>query len=172
MKTVLLCVVSSLLVPHSAWAQHVHGSSPYTDFMSREIKAISAEQMDEYFSGKGMGLALAAELNGYPGPLHVLEHAEVLGLDARQVEAITAIRDSMQREAIAIGQSIVQRERELDSAFRSGSIDNTKLATLTSELGSLQGRLRDVHLKAHLVVRDLLSTEQITHYQRVRGYVQ
>ncbi len=172
MKTVMLYVVSSLLVPHSAWAPHVHGSSPYTDFMSREIKAISAEQMEEYFSGKGMGLALAAELNGYPGPVHVLEHADVLDLDAQQLDGVTAIRDSMQREAIAIGQSIVQRERELDSAFRGGSIDDTKLATLTSEIGNLQGRLRDVHLKAHLVVKELLSTEQIGHYQRVRGYVQ
>jgi len=172
MKTVLLCVVSSLLVPCSAWAQHVHGSSPYTDFISREIKAISAEQMEEYFSGKGMGLALAAELNGYPGPLHVLEHADVLNLDSRQLEAVTAIRDSMQREAIAIGESIVQQERTLDSAFQGGSIDDATLATLTSEIGDLQGRLRDVHLRAHLVVRDLLSTEQIEHYQRVRGYVQ
>ena len=172
MKTVLLCVVSSLLVPHSAWAQHVHGSSPYTAFMSREIKAISAEQMEEYFSGKGMGLALAAELNGYPGPLHVLEHADALGLDARQVEAVTAVRDSMQREAIAIGHAIVQRERALDDAFQGGSIDEARLAAMTSEIGDLQGRLRDVHLRAHLVVKALLSSEQIGHYQRVRGYVQ
>jgi hypothetical protein len=172
MKTALLCVASILLVPHSAWAQHVHGSSPYTDFMSREIKAISAEQMEEYFSGKGMGLALAAELNGYPGPLHVLEHSAVLGLDARQLEAVTALRDSMQREAIAIGQSIVEQERALDSAFRGGSIDTTRLARLTSEIGRLQGSLRDVHLRAHLVVKELLSTEQVEHYQRLRGYVQ
>ena len=172
MKIVMLCVVSSLLVPHSAWAQHVHGSSPYTDFMSREIKAISVEQMEEYLSGKGMGLALAAELNGYPGPLHVLEHADVLGLDAGQLEAVTALRDSMQHEAIALGRTIVQQERALDRAFRDGSIDETRLAGLTSEIGDLQGSVRDVHLRAHLVVKELLSAEQLEHYQRLRGYVQ
>ena len=31
-----------------------------------------------------MSLALAAELNGYPGPLHVLELADRLGLSAEQ----------------------------------------------------------------------------------------
>ena len=37
-----------------------------------------------------MGLALAAELNGYPGPSHVLELADKLELSAEQRAAFTS----------------------------------------------------------------------------------
>ena len=50
----------------------------------REVKALSAEQMTALAAGRGMGSALAAELNGYPGPLHVLELADPLGLSEGQ----------------------------------------------------------------------------------------
>jgi hypothetical protein len=35
---------------------------------SRPIKALSDQQVSDLRAGRGMGLALAAELNGYPGP--------------------------------------------------------------------------------------------------------
>ena len=41
--------------------------------------------MADLRAGRGMGLALAAELNGYPGPAHVLELADKLDL-ARSTE--------------------------------------------------------------------------------------
>jgi hypothetical protein len=37
-----------------------------------------------------MGLALPAELNGYPGPIHVLELSDKLGLSAEQKSRIEA----------------------------------------------------------------------------------
>ena len=53
----------------------VTSASPYVGLEAREIKALSEEQRQELLDGHGMGLALAAELNHYPGPKHVLELA-------------------------------------------------------------------------------------------------
>ncbi len=47
------------------------------------IKALSAEQIADLRTGRGMSFALAAELNGCPGPRHVLKLAEQLGLTDR-----------------------------------------------------------------------------------------
>jgi hypothetical protein len=41
-------------------------------------------------AGRGMGLALPAELNGYLGPIHVLELSDKLGLSAEQKSRIEA----------------------------------------------------------------------------------
>src|SRR3954447_9774092 len=54
-------------------------SQPYSGMQSRSIKALSDQQLADLKAGRGMGLALAAELNGYPGPSHLLELSEKLG---------------------------------------------------------------------------------------------
>jgi len=56
--------------------------SPYAGMQTRPIKALSAQQIDDLKAGRGMGLALAAELNGYPGPAHVLRLSDRLALGA------------------------------------------------------------------------------------------
>ena len=40
----------------------------------------------------------------------------------------------------------------------------------TAAIAGLQGRLRAVHLAAHLETRALLSAEQIARYDALRGY--
>ena len=46
-------------------------SSPYAGQETREIKALSRDEINGYLSGDGMAFAKAAELNHYPGPKHV-----------------------------------------------------------------------------------------------------
>ena len=58
--------------------------TPYAGMQSRPIKALSEQQVADLGAGRGMGLALVAELNGYPGPLHVLELADKLSLSKDQ----------------------------------------------------------------------------------------
>jgi hypothetical protein len=41
-----------------------------------------------------MGLALAAELNGYPGPIHVLQLSDKLGLTPEQKARVQSLFDS------------------------------------------------------------------------------
>ena len=62
MKTIAAAVAILALASSAAPAQ-----SPYAGMQSRSIKALSAQQIDDLRAGRGMGLALAAELNGYPG---------------------------------------------------------------------------------------------------------
>src|SRR5215470_5926245 len=53
---------------------------PYAGLQNRSIKTLSDQQIADLNAGRGMGLALAAELNGYPGPIHAIELAEQLHL--------------------------------------------------------------------------------------------
>lgn len=84
---------------------------------------MSAEEIEGYHTGKGLGMALPAELNGYPGPRHVLDLANELNLTDDQQQAIQTLYDGMLPEAIRVGESILEHEAELESAFRD-NIDN------------------------------------------------
>lgn len=71
---------------------HVHsGSGSYAGQQSRDIKALSEEEVQGYLAGAGMGFARAAELNRYPGPMHALEHADALALSQGQRAALAQI---------------------------------------------------------------------------------
>src|SRR5207253_10196718 len=83
-----------LLASATALAQ-----TPYAGMQARSIKALSEQQISDLDAGRGMGLALAAELNGYPGPSHVLELADRLALTDDQRERVKALFASMKAEA-------------------------------------------------------------------------
>jgi hypothetical protein len=102
-----------------------------------------------------MGLAKAAELNGYPGPLHVLALAKELRLTSGQMRQVTDIRERMSAAAKPLGGEIIDREQELDGLFAQGQITADRLSAETAAIGALQGRLRSVHLAAHLETRDV-----------------
>jgi hypothetical protein len=144
--------------------------SPYVEYQGRSIMALSAEQIGSYLAGDGMGFALAAELNGYPGPRHVLELADSLSLDTVQQERVQAAFDSMRSRARVLGAAVVDQEQILDSLFAAGTITNERLESILAQLAQLQGQLRAVHLTAHVALVDVLSEHQIREYQRLRGY--
>ena len=144
--------------------------SPYAGQESRPIKTLSPQEVQDYLSGRGMGMAKAAELNRYPGPRHVLELADQLGLTPAQRAETERIFEAMQAEASRIGAEIVVRERELDGRFAAGAVTADELDRLLGELGMLQSRLRMVHLRAHLAQRDVLTPAQRQQYEVLRGY--
>jgi Spy/CpxP family protein refolding chaperone len=113
---------------------------------------------------------LAAELNRYPGPRHVLDLAGELELSHDQTVRIQAVRDEMGERAVRLGRQIVELERGLDGAFVEQTIDETRLESMTAEIGRLQGELRFVHLRAHLAMVRILSPEQVNRYEMLRGY--
>jgi hypothetical protein len=147
-----------------------HASSPYSGQETREIKALSPEEIRALAAGEGMGLAKAAELNGLPGPLHVLQSAEALGLKAEQRAAVQVVFDRMKAAAVTTGLRIVELERELDWAFAARAIDAAGLERKVADIARLQGQLRTIHLKAHLETLPLLSASQVHRYQVLRGY--
>jgi Spy/CpxP family protein refolding chaperone len=172
MTRLLFAAIGLALTAAGAAAQHDHRQSPYADLKGREIKALSPEMIAEYETGEGMGLALAAELNRYPGPRHVLELATELDLAPEQVLRVEAVRDTMQGRAVALGGRIVELERAMDAAFAGRTIDERELERATAEIGRLQGELRFVHLRAHLAMAEILTPPQIDHYEMLRGYAQ
>lgn len=144
--------------------------SPYTGAVDRPIKALSEQQTAGYLQGEGMGLAMAAELNGYPGPAHVLELAEPLGLSATQKARSEQIRARMRERAIDAGRRLVSEEQALDRLFAEGRIDGAQLESRLERIGELQARVRHAHLQAHLEQTAILSDEQVRRYAELRGY--
>ena len=144
--------------------------APYAGQQARTIKSLSDEDIAALLKGDGMGLAKSAELNGYPGPAHVLMFGNDLKLTDTQRRQVQAVFDLMHEKAKSLGAEIVEREQKLDQLFTSGQISKDKLVAATVAIGKLQGQLRSVHLAAHLEIKKLLSQDQIAAYDRVRGY--
>ncbi len=146
--------------------------SPYVEHQARPIKALSAEQVQDYLDGKGMGFALAAELNAYPGPKHVLQMKEELELDPERKGEVEAIFSHMQERAKGLGEQIVALERRLDAAFKERRVTSSELEAILGRLGALNGEVRFAHLDAHIEVTALLTDQEIGTYQRLRGYAE
>src|SRR6516164_5748432 len=87
--------------------------TPYAGMRSRPIKGLSEQQVADLKAGRGMGLALPAELNDYPGPAHVLELADKLELSSDQRARIQSLFDAMKAEAVPLGARLLDQEAAL-----------------------------------------------------------
>lgn len=145
-------------------------TSPYQGMTHRAIKALSDQEMSDLAAGKGMSLALAAELNGYPGPRHVLDLADPLGLSPDQTTAIQSMFDAMKADASALGAAIIASEADLELGFRTASLDAESLNEKVMAIAVLRGQLRATHLRFHLSTRDRLDRQQLARYDQLRGY--
>ncbi|HEX9161681.1 MAG TPA: Spy/CpxP family protein refolding chaperone [Thermoanaerobaculia bacterium] len=160
-KTLLVLLIASPL-----FAQ----KSPYVTNRANDIKALSPETLDAYRNGTGMGMAIPAELNGYPGPRHIIDLAEQLELTADQRKQIQSIYDDMHAGAVRLGREIVDLEQKLDRGFAQKTMTPADLQSLTAGIAARQGELRFTHLKAHLAAKSVLSASQVEKYIALRGY--
>ena len=165
-----IAVVTIIALGGFATAQHQHGHKPYAGQQQRAVKALSEQQIADLRAGRGMGLALAAELNGYPGPLHVIELADKLKLSGALRQRMQELYDAMKAEAVPVGEALIAHESALDRAFAERSISSERLAAITAEIGKTQGSLRAIHLKYHLITAELLTPDQRRRYAELRGY--
>jgi hypothetical protein len=145
-------------------------ASPYAGMERRQVKALSEQQIADLRAGRGMGLSLPAELNGYPGPAHVLELADTLRLSDDQRTGAKELFEAMKAETIPIGERILSEETALDHLFAEKRATRAELNAAASRIASAQGDLRAAHLRYHLTMSELLSSEQITRYAELRGY--
>lgn len=104
---------------------------------------LSPQQVEGLLAGRGMGLSMPAEMNGKPGPLHVLEHADALGLSEAQRRIAAELVAGMKAAAAK---------------------------ALVTEIAALQGRRRWVHLEAHLAMTAALTPEQAARYRQLRHH--
>jgi hypothetical protein len=170
MRSLIACAIVLSIVAPSAAEETL--TSPYRDQTLTEIRGLTEKEISELREGRGMGLARAAELNGYPGPRHVLDAAREgrLHLSPGQLQTVQRLFDDMAREAQRLGDMILKEERALEQEFRKGTIGEADLQAGVTRIAALQGQLRAVHLRTHLEMRPVLSEQQIQHYNQLRGY--
>jgi len=157
----------ALLLTSAAVAE---AQTPYAGMQTRPIKALSEQQVADLGAGRGMGMALAAELNGYPGPSHVLELADQLNLSTDQRAGIQRLFDSMKAEAVPLGSKLIEQEADLDKQFADHTVTPDSLKASTAAVAATQGALRETHLKYHLSTVALMSPGQMLRYAELRGY--
>ena len=165
--------VTTLLLSLPALVSAASGTphpGPYAGQESRAIKSLSPEEVADLASGAGAGLAKAAELNGYPGPAHVLELAGPLRLDAAQRQATERLMAEHKARATRLGAELLAAEAALDRLFAGKGADAGAVDSATERVGVLHARLRAEHLKTHLRQAELLSSAQIRRYAALRGY--
>jgi hypothetical protein len=162
MKWTWFLTATLFLCATVTWAADT--SSPYSGQETREIKALSRDEIIAYLSGDGMGFAKAAELNHYPGPKHVLQLADQLQLSEEQRRRTQAIFEDMSSKAINFGKQLVEKEQLLDLRFVATNISDAELGQLVTEISVLQGKIRAAHLQAHLAARVVLTADQLIRY--------
>ena len=163
-QLLLACVI-----PHAA-AQPASYPSAYAGQQTRGIKSLSVEDVDDLLAGRGAGFAKAAELNGYPGPAHVLELKDELQLSEAQLAATQTLMAQHRAAAQRLGKEVVEAERSLDQAFGGHTVDEAMVSRLTETVARYQGELRAEHLKTHLAQTALLTPHQVQRYAELRGY--
>lgn len=126
-----------------AQPQGMHAQSPYSGMQVRRIKALSEQQVEDLQAGKGMSLALPAELNGYPGPSHTLELADQLKLTPDQQARTQALFTQMQHQARAAGEQVISAEAGLDKLFKEKKATPDAVKAATAKAAQAQGELRE-----------------------------
>jgi Spy/CpxP family protein refolding chaperone len=163
--------IAAIFLATAAQAQHggTHGQ-PYAGQQHRDIKSLSEDEVKQYLAGAGMGYARPAELNGHPGPMHVLELADKLVLTDAQRKATRKLMDEHKAEARALGAKRVAAERQLDALFQAPRVDQAALAAQVRAVAAADAEYRLSHLETHRRMRALLSEQQVERYGALRGY--
>jgi hypothetical protein len=164
-RIVMACAL--ILITGSSFSQ---SNQPYAGLQSRSVKALSEQQVADLRAGRGMSMALPAELNGYPGPLHVIELADKLVLTPEQTGRMRRLYDEMKGEAVRLGERLIGQEEELDHQFASHTVTASTLADTTAAIGKTLSELRATHLRYHLLTVEVLSRHQLQLYAEARGY--
>lgn len=165
-------------VSHSGGQEHrdhtaeTPDRSQYADDFdpNASIRSLSAEEIEQIRQGGGASLALPAELNGIPGPSHVLDLTDELALSRDQLAQIQEVYDQFRADVIPAGERYLVALEALEEGFRDRTITGTSLANIVADVSRLEGDLITIHLAAHLETAELLTEEQIATYNQLRGY--
>src|SRR5262245_57121371 len=165
LTTVVVACVALLAADSSvSWGQHGHGHPA-----GHQAAQACADEFDKVVGeGRGFGLAFAADQNGYPGPMHVLELKDRLKLTADQEAKAQALMHAMFGESKPKSARLLDAEATLRRLFADRTADDTAVPAAVAEVERARGEVRLVHLLAHLRTRDLLTGDQRRIYHEVR----
>jgi hypothetical protein len=109
-----VALVAAAGIPSMLGNAAAQSARPYAGMQARAIKALSAEQIAD------------------PGPRHVLELGEQLGLSDQQRADVQRLFEAMTAEAIPLGEKLIAQEAELDALFARGVVTATSLGAATA----------------------------------------
>lgn len=144
--------------------------SQYIGQEQRVIKSLSADAIKQLQAGKGWGLAKAAELNGMPGPVHILQMKNEIALTKKQEIEIKALFENMRAKAIPLGNKLIELEKQLNESFSNKTITRDMLKQQLLTISKTRMQLRFIHLETHLLTPAILTNEQVKKYNHLRGY--
>ena len=113
-------------------------------------------------------MAFIADRNGYPGPVHVLELADVLKPTPEQEARVRALQEAMLAEARPQGVALLEAEQRLGRLFADGHATEETVRAQAGQVERLRGEVRLVHLRYHLKTRELLTEPQRATYHAKR----
>ena len=157
---VLLFLLNPLLV----------SGSEYAGQESRTLKSLSLQDIYDIEQGRGWGLAKPAELNGLPGPIHLLGLKDKLALSDSQIEQIERLYTEMNVNAKKLGERYIEQEKSVEDLLTQPEVSEQELESAVYSATTALAELRLTHLKAHLATPVLLTETQLEQYQVLRGY--
>lgn len=160
-------IVIAGLTMGTASAQHGGHGQPGAA-PGHQIAQSCAEQFTKVVGeGRGFGMAFAADQNGYPGPMHVLELKDRLKLTAEQEAKAQELHAAVRAE-LAKSTRLLEAERRLERLFADRTAAEPSVRAAVAEIERARTDVRLVHLLAHLRTRDLLTDEQRRLYHEAR----
>jgi Spy/CpxP family protein refolding chaperone len=148
---------------HGGHASQAPGAEPH-----RRMQATLDEIDRVVAQGLGAGMAFAADQNGYPGPLHVLELKDRLRLTPEQEARVTALQTAMFTESRPKSARLLEAEARLRGLFAEGAADEGRVRTAVAEVERARSEVRLVHLLTHLRTRAVLTDDQRRFYHEAR----
>jgi Spy/CpxP family protein refolding chaperone len=152
----------SVSAQHAGHGQHGGGQAHHL---------VAQRCIDEFNTvvgeGRGFGMAFAADQNGYPGPMHVLELKDVLKLTPAQETRARELQAAVLAERPK-SQRLLEAERRLERLFADRAATEANVRATVAEIERARTEVRLVHLLTHLRTRELLTEEQRLEYHRAR----
>jgi Spy/CpxP family protein refolding chaperone len=161
-----LLLIATAPAGAQTWHEHGHGGGDAQPH--RRVEACQREFDQVVADGRGAGLAFAADQNGYPGPLHVLELKDRLRLTPEQETRMRELLEMMFAEARPRAARLVEAEARLRRIFTEGKADEATVRAAVAAAERARVEVRLAHLLTHLRTRDLLTDDQRQIYHRLR----
>ena len=173
-------VVVSLIItgPAAAQSGHSHpppghvpppGAATSDSQTPHQRMAAYQREIDQVLAdGRGAGLAFAADQNGYPGPLHVLELTRELQITVEQEARMRGLFETMRSEARVRAARLAAAETRLARLFADRAADESAVRVAVEDAEAARRDVRLVHLLAHLQTHDVLTEAQRQKYHELR----